>query len=192
MSPYPVVIECPEVYPPSEDTLLTLEVIRIQKGEKMLDVGTGTGILGIHAALSGARVTASDVSEKALECAKRNASRNGVEMEFILSDLFDAIKGVFDVVLFNPPYLPEEEWSKRDAGDNQWDGGGDGSETIKRFLSGLPSHLRGRCYLLFSSLTGKGRETVDSLLKDRFSFVLRGEKRLFFETLYVYEIWKQE
>jgi len=112
------------VYPPSEDTELLLESMKIHSGERVLDMGTGSGILAIEAARRGGVVTAADISETALECSQKNAERNGVEIQCILSDLFENVNGAFDVILFNPPYLPKEDWSSREKGDRTWDGGG--------------------------------------------------------------------
>lgn len=179
----------PDVYPPSEDTQLLLDTMRIETGERVLDMGTGSGILAVAAALEGGEVTAVDISPEALACARRNAGTNGVEIAFIESDLFRHVKGSFDVVIFNPPYLPTEEWSNSSKGDQQWDGGGDGVVTIERFLRDLPDHLapEGKCYLLFSSLSGSGEESVRKLMEPVYDWREVGTKRLFFEILYVYE-----
>ncbi len=184
----PEILSCPGVYPPSEDSELLLKTMEILPKESVLDMGTGTGVLGVHAALRGGIVTAVDVSEKALVCTEKNARLNCVQMTTIKSDLFEKISERFDVVLFNPPYLPNESWSKEDIEDKQWDGGRDGSETLRTFIRELPRHLRGRCYLLFSSLTGGGKEVMESLLKKDFISRQLDKKRLFFEILYVYEL----
>jgi len=178
----------PGVYPPSEDTQLLLDCIEICEKEWVLDMGTGTGILAIAAAMKGGIVTAADISKDALECAGENAARNGVKLTTIRSDLFDCIQQSYDVIIFNPPYLPSEHWSKKSMKDRQWDGGGDGSDTVKAFLQHLPDHLSGRCYLLFSSITGSGEVTIQHFIKSKFTFKKLGERKLFFETLYVYEL----
>lgn len=180
------------IYEPAEDSFLLLDSLQILPGEKVLDMGTGSGILAIESALRGGIVTAVDISEDALLCAANNAEKQGVTISTIRSDLFSNIEGLFDVVLFNPPYLPEEEWSDPGKNDAVWNGGGDGADTIRRFLHDLGKHVRGRCYLLFSSITGNGEETMVSLLDPNFDFRKINEKRISFETLFVYEIKRKQ
>jgi len=67
------------VYPPSEDSYLLLQYLDIGK-EKMLEIGTGTGIIALHAAKKGADVTAVDKNGKAVSNALRNAKANGINM----------------------------------------------------------------------------------------------------------------
>ena len=188
LSTAPDIETCSGVYPPSEDSELLLEAVTVHAGETVLDMGTGSGILGIGAALQGGIVSSVDISEMALECAGSNAQRNNVEIRTMRSNLFENVQGTFDVILFNPPYLPAEEWSSPEKGDLQWDGGGDGSETIRRFLSQLGDHLDKRCYLLFSSLSGQGEKDIREAISGRFSYSELVRKKLSFETLYVVEL----
>lgn len=188
LSTVPDLVINPGVYPPSDDTELMLGTMTVHPGETVLDMGTGSGILAISAALHGGIVTAVDISDSALEWARRNAERNNVEIHTIKSCLFERVKGTFDVILFNPPYLPSEEWSMTGKGDRQWDGGGDGTATIRSFIARLGDHLGDRCYLLFSSLSGQGVESIVEIISGRFSYSELARKELFFETLYVAEL----
>lgn len=78
-------------------------------GKRFLDMGTGSGALGIVASSRGAEVTACDINPKAVETARENARRNGARMEVLQSDLFSAVEGrTFDVVCFNIPFYPKE------------------------------------------------------------------------------------
>jgi release factor glutamine methyltransferase len=171
------------VYEPSDDTFLLLD--SLDHAERplgsALELGTGTGIIAIYGAKRGARVTATDINEETLALAKENASLNGVaeRIEFVKSDLFDNVDGSFDTIIFNPPYLPEEE-----PRDVALDGGKKGYELAERFLKDMPKHLEndGRCYLLLSSI-----DKPESLLK-RYKHRAMAEKRFFFERLYVFEI----
>ncbi|NPA86422.1 MAG: methyltransferase [Candidatus Diapherotrites archaeon] len=134
----------PGVYPPSEDTFFLasrLEEIPLD-GARVLDLGTGSGYLAVLAALRGARVTAVDIQPKAILNARLNARLNDVRISTRLSDLFENVRGRFDVVVFNPPYLsPWEE-----VNDPAWDGG---VPTILRFLEEVEEYLApGGRYLL--------------------------------------------
>ena len=81
---------------------------------RMLDIGTGSGCIAVTMAvrLAGAQVTAVDISEKALGVARRNAARNGVQVEFAVCDILSPgadIAGNFDVIMSNPPYVCRSE-----------------------------------------------------------------------------------
>ncbi len=72
------------------------------EGKRLLDMGTGSGTIGIFAAGRGARVTACDINPRAVALAGENARRNDVEMEVLASDLFSALAGrSFDLICFN-------------------------------------------------------------------------------------------
>jgi len=87
------------------------------KSLRILDIGTGSGCIAIALKkhLPKATVVALDVSQKAIETAQTNALKNGVEVEFINMDIFseDIFKlKPFDVIVSNPPYIPEDEKTK--------------------------------------------------------------------------------
>jgi len=117
------------------------------------DVGTGSGIIAITAAvhLPRARVTAVDICPKALEVAKVNARQHGVDdrIEFIQSDLFEAVPSDrrFDFVVSNPPYIAEAEMAglARDVREHEPRGalvaGPRGTEVIERLLPGAVERL---------------------------------------------------
>ena len=93
---------------------LALEHPAPASAPRVLDVGTGTGALalGVKAAWPGARVMATDLSPQALALARENADLNGLEVALIHTDLLAGLDGHFDLILSNPPYLPD---SDRDA-----------------------------------------------------------------------------
>ena len=76
----------------------------------LLDIATGSGNIAITLKKHlNAKVVASDISIKALEIAKKNAQRNKQEITFIQSDMLDKIKGKFDIIISNPPYVSTED-----------------------------------------------------------------------------------
>ncbi len=113
----------------------------VAPGSRVLDIGTGSGVLAISAALAGAgRVAAVDINPAAVECARLNAQRRGLEnrIEVLLGDMFEPVKsGKFDMVVCNPPYLRGEPQSI--AGYAYW--GGPNLEWLERFGQELHDHL---------------------------------------------------
>jgi len=169
------------VYRPSDDTFLMLDAICDYpfNGKNALDVGTGSGILGLFAAIQGAAVTVADIDELALRHVTRAARSLGVRVNAIVSDLFARVDGQFDVVLFNPPYLPSLV-----PVDVTVDGGWRGVAVIESFLHELAVHLKmnGTAFLLVSSLNGP------SALMEKhreFSYEVQKRRTLFFEELLV-------
>ncbi len=170
------------VYDPSDDSYLLLEAVKGKKKLKVLDMGCGTGIIAINLAKQGCKVTAVDVNEKAIENAKFNAEINGVNIEVFKSDLFSNVKGCFELITFNPPYLPTE------GEDIAWDGGREGIEVIRKFLKDAHKHLEenGEIYVVMSSLSNT-KKIFDEFGKIyRFDKVL--SKRFFFEEISVYRL----
>ena len=75
---------------------------------RALDLGTGTGYVGLYLAQRGWQVDAVDISPRAVELARANAKHNGVSMAVYVSDLFDQVQGTFDLIAFNAPMRPDE------------------------------------------------------------------------------------
>ncbi len=178
------IAEDPEVYPPSDDSILLIESLDVVPGEKVLEVGCGSGVVSIHCAKNGCDVTAVDVNPRAVELARRNAGANGADIPVFESDVYGNVDGVFDTIVFNLPYLPvDEEGLLAKA----WSGGPDGLGPLPRLLEGAPDHLvsGGRVVVVVSSLT-EPRALEEAL--EGFEVRTLGEKRLFFERLSVLEI----
>lgn len=175
----------PEVYNPSDDSYLLLKCVDVVPGETLLEMGCGAGLVALHAAKAGAKVTAVDVSPHAVECTRRNAARNDLRVEVLRSDLFEKVAGSYDIIAFNPPYLPEDSrtssWIERG-----WSGGREGSEVAVRFMEEAWRHLapRGKVYLILSSLGGL--ISVLQASRNRYSSELLEERHMFFESIYGY------
>ncbi len=171
-----------EVYDPSEDTFLLLEAAlkEARSGEKVLEVGTGSGIVSLFVK-DIADVIATDISPHAV----RNARLNGIEV--VRADLFNGICGRFDLVIFNPPYLPTPPGEKLGSWLNRaFDGGPTGRDEITRFLQDVDRILApgGRVLTVISSLTGVD-ETKKMYEDHGFSVELVSSEKVPFEKLVV-------
>ncbi len=141
-----------EVYDPGEDSFLLVDAAlrEARPGEKALEVGTGSGIVSLFVK-DVADVVATDISPFAC----KNARLNGVEV--VRADLFNGICGRFDLVIFNPPYLPTPREERLESWLNRaFDGGITGRKEIGRFLEAVDGILApgGRILTVLSSLTG--------------------------------------
>jgi len=176
----------PGVYPPSDDSYMLAEVISSMelRGKKFLEIGCGSGILAITAAVGGGEVTAVDVNPRAVECTLQNAEKNGVRVRATVSDLFENVRGEYDVITFNPPYLPG---SADDPDyDLAWSGGADGRDVIDRFLGDVSRYLRpgGHILLVQSSLCNP-EKTIETLERSGYRVDILAQRHFFFETIYV-------
>ena len=142
-----------EVYQPAEDTDLLLRAAQSEArpADSVLEIGCGSGFISLELGPKVAHLLATDINPHAVRAAKARG------IEVIRADLFRGIKGKFDLILFNAPYLPTVPAERT----GQWidyalDGGENGRQTVDRFIEDLAGHLRpgGRALLLISSLTG--------------------------------------
>lgn len=140
-----------QVYGPGEDSFLIMDVLSNLplQNRQVLDLGTGSGILGLYCAQNGACVTVTDVDDRMLENVLAAASKLELKITAAKSDMFSNVAGRFDIVLFNPPYLPSGEIK-----DSTTDGGIDGRRLIDRFFDRLTDHLKqdGFALILVSTL----------------------------------------
>ena len=177
------------VYEPAEDSFLFAENLAVKKGEVVLDMGTGCGILGIIAADKAAKVVMVDVNPYAVRCAKENAKLNGVleKICFLQGDLFAPMRTEekFDSILFNAPYLPskpseDESWLRC-----AWAGGVAGRQVIDRFICQAPEYLKENgCMLLMQSTLSNVNETLRRFRKSGLGTSVVVKRALpFFETI---------
>ncbi len=168
------------IYEPAEDSFLLKKHIKdYALDKKVLDLGTGSGILALEAKNYTSQVLAADINEEAITLLKN-------QVDTVVSNLFSNISGKFDLILFNPPYLPEEEAEDEDT-KRITTGGKQGFELLENFLREAKKHLtsNGKILLVVSSLTGD----VEFLFrKYNYAFKKIDEESLFFEKLFIYEL----
>jgi release factor glutamine methyltransferase len=157
--------------PPSDAFLLAHHLRQEDLGEqsRVLDMCAGSGILAIVAAQSGAgRVTAVDISRRAVLATRLNARLNGVRVRIVRGDLFAAVPGErFDVIVSNPPYLVSASDRLPRLGANRaWDAGRSGRAFLDRICDRAQNHLNpgGVLLVVHSSLCSE-QATVDALLR---------------------------
>ena len=178
----------PDVYPPSDDSILFIQSLDVKEGERILEIGCGSGVVSIHCARNGCEVICGDINPKAVELTRRNAGINGVSLDVHETDVYSDISGRFDTILFNLPYLPVDEDGLL---ARSWSGGPDGLGPLPDLLEGAPDHLTedGRIVVVISSLMDT--QALWDLL-DNYDVRTIGELKLFFEKLAVLEIRLKE
>ena len=170
----------PEIYQPAEDSHLLVDVLKKyvkDPGVKAIEIGVGSGIqLKTLRDLGVKDVFGVDVNKDAVKHCKSLGFRCQP------SDLFNFVKDSYDLIVFNPPYLPENRKEPKSS-QIATTGGELGSEIINKFLEQAKDHLNpnGKIYLLTSSLT-KGIDWKGYNKK------LLAKKKLFFEELYAWEV----
>lgn len=181
------------VYEPAEDTFLFAENLDVKRGAKVLDLGTGCGMLGILASERAEEVIAVDLNPYAVCCTKENSVRNNVrsKMVFLRSDLLTAFneKVTFDLILFNAPYLPANEQEAQTWIGRSWAGGTNGRQVIDRFISQAPHHLnQSGSILLMQSTLSDVDETISKFESYNLKTKLKADRKLpFFETITLIE-----
>lgn len=170
-----------QTYVPSDDSFLIIDVLSnlLLHDKKVLDIGTGSGILGLFCAQNGAQVTVTDVDDVILENVAAAAFELGLEIKTVKSNMFLTIDGQYDIVLFNPPYLPSKAFN-----DSTTDGGVHGRMFIDQFFEGLAAHLKhdGLALLLVSSLNDP---CLIIQKHPEYSITVAARRMLFFEELQV-------
>jgi len=181
------------VYEPAEDSFLFAENLVVAGGERVLDLGTGSGILGIIAAEKACEVVAVDMNPFAVRCAKANAVVNDArsKMVFIVGDLFKPFdENVrFDLILFNAPYLPIVNDTDKSLSAIAWNGGRTGRDLIDRFIGEVFGYLNlnGRVLLMQSNLAGLDASVTRFASFGMCVWVLAQCRLPFFETLFLLE-----
>lgn len=187
-TPFAIILD-KDVYRPSDDTFLLAKAVHahVQPGERFLEVGCGSGLVSLVAARAGASVTACDLNPHAVVAAHRNAAENRLRIEAVESDLLAEVAGPFDVVAFNPPYLPTGPDEVLPGPLNlAFDGGLDGNATVLRFAEQV-GRLRPlpRLILVVHSSLADPKPLERALAQLGYDCVIVAEESHFFERLAV-------
>ncbi len=175
------------MYIPREDSFFLSEILKEylknkNKEIKVLDLGTGSGIIAetlLQEGIKKQNILAIDIDKQSLNQVKKKGFNTRK------SDLFSNVNEKFDLIVFNPPYLPEHKYDKK----KDTTGGKKGDETILKFLSLVKNYLtlKGEIILLLSSLTPRKR-IQNQIKKQKFKSDKIAEKILFFEKLEIFLI----
>ncbi len=152
-----------------------IELINKNKYKSVLDIGTGSGAIAVSVAkYTDAKVTAVDISNEAINVAKENAEQNGVNVQFINSNLFSNINEKFDLILSNPPYIEKDVIKTLEPDVKNYepmlalDGGVDGLDFYKSITKDCCKYLNKNGSIAFEIGYNQG-EAVSSLL-DAYNF----------------------
>jgi len=163
---------------PRQDTeVLVEEVLKVCKGKSVLDLCTGSGCIVISLAKYGdlKYAVGSDISEKALQVARKNAERLNINVTFICSDLFENIEGKYDIIVSNPPYIKSEDFLTLmpEVRDHEpklaLEAGTDGLVYYKRIISDLPKFLNPGGHVFFEIGFDQGKAVSELLTKAGFT-----------------------
>ena len=141
---------------PETEELVEHALKDINENSEVLDLCTGSGAIAIAVKkLTNAKVTAVDISDKAIELAKSNARKNNAKIEFVLSDMFDGIgERKFDVIISNPPYIRSDDIQMLDKEVKSFepvlalDGGNDGLDYYRKIFQNASKYLK-NCGVLY-------------------------------------------
>jgi release factor glutamine methyltransferase len=139
------------VLDPRPETEVLVQAVLNNAGaaRTILDLGTGSGCVAISLALmlKQVSVSASDISEKALLIARRNAEENGAKVNFVISDWFSSFSKRFDIIVSNPPYISSSDFTKLPNDVRSYDpelaliGGRDGLDCYRKIAQSLSPYL---------------------------------------------------
>ena len=160
---------------PDTETLVECALELLDAGNSVLDLGTGSGIIGISVALAGDYcVTASDVCSDALSVAAKNAQNLGATVTLRESDWFESIQGTFDLICSNPPYVAHDDLHLQ-HGDLRYeprkalDGGTDGLDHIRNIIKHATDHLNADGTLLIEHGFNQGIAVHNLLAENGFT-----------------------
>lgn len=189
-----------KIYEPAEDSQLLLDCLLKEfdkqfeetqvsiedRNVNLLDMGAGSGFIGFRAAKLGCHVVCADINPEAVKYMNKHKTN---DIKVVQSDLFEDVDPFkFDILVFNTPYLPNDE----EFHDKALHGGKEGYEVTIRFLKEAKFYMYDDSVilLLVSSLTKPGMVEL-SMTENGYDFEVVGSKKEFMEELLVYRVWRK-
>ncbi len=172
-------------YPPSEDTFLLEDALKdLPEGRMAADIGCSEGYIAKVLAEKGFEVVATDIDQSSIVAARKTLEPYYGKVHLLNASLLPARPNVFDVVVSNPPYLPEDDEFK----DTTIHGGPSGVDVAVQLLENAKECIKrgGVIYIIASSLSEVYRRLKYALING-FELVDEVKLRLFFETLYCFK-----
>jgi release factor glutamine methyltransferase len=170
---------------PETEELAAMAVASVEEGQSVLDLCTGSGAIAIavykEAEKNGRpiKMTAVDISEGALELAKENAEANEADILFLQSDLFTRIRGRFDLIVSNPPYIPTEEIESLQREVKSFeprlalDGGKDGLDIYRKIASEASKYLNRGGTLIMEVGEGQAEKVTRLFSGHAYSMIIK-------------------
>ncbi|MFN3967657.1 methyltransferase [Flavobacterium sp.] len=179
-----------DVFPPklTFSTKILLDFIQELELENktFLELGCGSGIISLLATKKGAKATASDINQTALDYLVTNAEKNHLKVEAVYSDLFQNIENhSFDYIIINPPYYPKAAKSIK---EQAWFCG-ENFEYFEKLFHQLPSYLSSEtnCFMILSQ-DCESEKIKAIAIKNAMAFELVLEEKKLVETNYIFKI----
>jgi release factor glutamine methyltransferase len=170
---------------PETEEMAMMVIAAAEEDYNILDMCTGSGAIAIAVYKElekygrKAKVTAVDISEDALALAKENAQANEADVLFIQSDLFTRIRGRFDIIVTNPPYIPSKDIDglQREVKDYEprlaLDGGEDGMDFYRRIAAEAGKYLNRGGMIIMEVGAGEAQEVVKRFKGVAYSMIVR-------------------
>ena len=154
-----------------ENTINKINEMFPNKQIKILDIGCGSGVIGLtlKKLFPESEVTLVDISKEALEVAKENAKRLGLDVNFIESDIFQNVYDIYDVIISNPPYIMEDEEIEDIVKDNEPHlalyAGVNGLDCYEKILMNISNHMKDRCLIAFEIGYEQSKDIINLINK---------------------------
>ncbi|MDP8888344.1 MAG: methyltransferase [Thermoproteota archaeon] len=179
------------MYAPSDDTFLLADCIRQYSGSRALEIGVGSGLLLDILEKNFTYVAGSDIDLQALQHCKQQKTTSSANILLVCCDAGSAFGiGKFDLIVSNPPYLPNDDnGSSNNILDPTVHGGPTGIETTAHFINSALPLLAGDGKLLIVISSFANYSALDKVvLENNMHKKVVKEKRLFYETLSIVEL----
>ncbi len=169
---------------PETEEMVMMAISAAEEGCNILDLCTGSGAIAVSAYKElekrgiKCKMTAIDISADALALAKENAEENQADVLFIQSDLFSRIRGRFDIIISNPPYIPSADIDglQREVKNFEpriaLDGGADGLDFYRRIALEAPKYLNRGGMLIMEVGAGEAKEVVKLFKGNAYSIIV--------------------